>query len=822
MELEGLEWPVGYQYEAFAGDWFTTKYKLDNEWEHLRVILLFNQHSPLENRALAEKFPLMDVLVANMEFHHQDFSAFMQQYSIPVKMQKFVENNLQMLQTTPIMNLLKPYYRDGNINEDIATRAFISNFLHQTKVLDWDSIIVRLLLNGRQSEAKKENDFYATLRKSTMVQETLRQKLESIFGVAWNDSRMDEGKLEEVVRILKYNAIVQNLSPVDADNYKMNRIHDTFALQQINRILELALSQDKSAKALMEVINEQGSAVREADIISWYGTDANYYFMPEQLCYPIIKTLMETKIDSEPELVIQRMEELVLKHGDNSELLSIIGFARIVAQYYEKALPSCTKLPHSPQEYVLYYTESLYQLDQLYRQSLEKYYELNPSSPIFEAAQKVKESLDLNYHKLTNRINLDWMKTVQDAGGFDGINIQRQQNFYDEIIRPIQKKVAVIISDAFRYELAEELIGELAKSKHTAKLKPALAMLPTETKFCKPSLLPYNHLMLYTDGEDKVNMAVDHKILSDLSKRTAQVDAFRQGGICVTFEEVTQYNQSKNREIFKHPLVYIFHDDVDHVGHDCNGKQIVQTCKRAIQDLSTMISKIHASYNVSEVFVVSDHGFLFNDIEFAEKDKQPIGEKTLERKSRYYLTDSTDPVNGIAKFSLRNVSGMESDVQVAVPAGTNRLMVPAGEYAFCHGGASLQELIIPVLSSRLERTDTKQPVNVMILDQRLSISASRLRFKMVQTEAVSMDNSERQITVALYHNDQPVTPVKTIALDKTDLLLDNRKIQVDLTLSQNVDAKVLQLKVYDVEDQMNPLLKENVTNNTLIENDFDF
>ena len=59
-------------------------------------------------------------------------------------------------------------------------------------------------------------------------------------------------------------------------------------------------------------------------------------------------------------------------------------------------------------------------------------------------------------------------------------------------------------------------------------------------------------------------------------------------------------------------------------------------------------------------------------------------------------------------------------------------------------------------------------------------------------------------------------------MDSTDVLLDNRKVLVDLTLNQNVDVKVLQLKVYDITDELNPLIKENVTNNTLIGNDFDF
>ena len=110
----------------------------------------------------------------------------------------------------------------------------------------------------------------------------------------------------------------------------------------------------------------------------------------------------------------------------------------------------------------------------------------------------------------------------------------------------------------------------------------------------------------------------------------------------------------------------------------------------------------------------------------------------------------------------------------------------------------------------------------MVLDRNLSIQASRLRCKLLQTDAVSMERKARTIRVALYHNDRAVTPVKEFVLDNTDASLDNRKVLVDLTLNQNVNAKVLQLKAYDVTDHLNPLIKENVTNNTLIANDFDF
>ena len=823
-ELESAEWKTGYRYVDFKGDWFTTKYLLDNNWQDDKVVIYFHQFSPLQQKSLQSSFPLMDVLAANMEYHSQDYAAFMQQYGLPTndgQLVRFVERNVISLQSDKMLRFFTPYYQDGSITYDIMVRGCISSFMGAHNVLDWDSIILKVLLYGRECESGKQRDFYVRLQGCKDAHEALGRHLTDIFGVSFNDN--SEEKVAQIVKVFKYNAIVQNLAPIAADNYKQTRIADSVALQHMNRILELALSKEKTTKAITELFNELGSQVRDADIIRWYGTDANYYYLPEALCVPIIKTLLEEKIETEPAEVINRIGELMLKHSDNSMMTAVMDYAVIVARLYEKALTLGSLTLNTANEYVMKYESDYSSIDQYYRLANETYFGIDPTCELFDAVQKVKRCLDQNYSKLCNRINLEWTRCLKETGGMDEVHLLRQYNFYDERIKPIQKKVAVIVSDALRYEVAQELIGELAKFKHIASLKPAIAMLPSETKYCKPSLLPHRELKLYGKGEEQ-NMAVDNHILDTTQKRSEHLQVYRDGAVCVPFETVAEYNQEKNREIFKHPLVYIFHDVIDKTGHDGNAKQIVNSCREAINDLKNMIPKIHASYNVTEVYITSDHGFLFNDIIFADKDKHKIEEDCLERSTRYYLTKSKDEVSGVVKFPLSEVSGMVNveDVMVAVPMGTNRFAAPSGGYMFTHGGAALQELIIPVITSRQERDDNKQPVGVMILDRRLSMQASRLRFKMLQTEAVSMDMKERQIRVALYHNDVPVTPVKDIILDKTDLSLDNRKIQVDLTLNRNVDAKVLQLKVFDATDELNPIIKENVTNNTLIENDFDF
>ena len=824
MELQEAEWRTGYRFVDFKGDWFTVKYRLDNEWQNDKVILLFHQPSPLEVKSLQASFPLMDVLTANMEYHSQDYTAFIQQNGLPdsdKQLVRFVERNIMQLQSDKMQKLFGSYYQDGSITYDMMVRGFLSSFMGLQHIADWDSIIVRLLFYGRKSESQKQLDFYVKLRTCKDVAEALNQRLIEIFGVSFNDNT--ESKVADIVKVLKYNAIVQNLSPVDADNYKQSRVTDSYALQHINRILELALSQEKSAQALMELFNELGADIRDADIIRWYGTDANYYFVPEGLCLPIIQTLLEKDIETEPAAVISRVEELMAKHSENGALSMMMKYAILVARFYETALGLGSLTLNTADEYVHRYQTDYYLTDQYYRQATELYFKINPTSELFDSIQTVKRNLDQNYSKLCNRINLEWTRCLKETGGMESVHLLRQDDFYEERIKPVQKKVAVIVSDALRYEIAQELIGELAKSRHIASLKPALAMLPTETKYCKPALLPHHELKLYGQGGEQ-DMAVDDKILSDTTKRCEHLQKYRDGAICVNFETVAEYNQDKNREIFKHSLVYIFHDVIDKNGHNGTSKEVVTNCRNAIKDLATMIPKIHASYNVTEVYVTSDHGFLFNDIQFAEKDKHKINEECLERSTRYYLTNSEKEEPGVIKFRLDTVSGMlnASNVMVAVPQGTNRFAAPSGGYMFTHGGAALQEIVIPVIVSHQERTDSKQPVGVMVLDRKLSMQASRLRFKLLQTEAVSMDIKKRHIKVALFYNDTPVTPIKDVLLDKTDASLDNRKYLIDLTLNRNVDAKVLQLKIFDATDELNPLIKENVTNNTLIENDFDF
>ena len=212
-----------------------------------------------------------------------------------------------------------------------------------------------------------------------------------------------------------------------------------------------------------------------------------------------------------------------------------------------------------------------YLMDMFYRRALEAYHELvTLDIPIEAVINEAKRQLDQEYAKMANVINLEWLTCVKEKGeAFRGVTLGRQQNFYRTEGDGTVKQV-VIVSDALRYEVAVELMQQLAKEKHIATLTPYLAMLPTETKYCKPALLPHQSLELQV-----TDMLVDGAVLTTTEQRTAHLGKYKEGAVCMRYEEVMNGDLSAMRELFKRPLVYIFHDTIDEASHSQSPFEVI-------------------------------------------------------------------------------------------------------------------------------------------------------------------------------------------------------------------------------------------------------
>ena len=818
-ELELVEWKDNYIYKVFDGAWFNLKYAIENTWKDKKVVLLFTDGTYPHTEEQMLKFPLLDMLKANMEFKEDDYESFMQQYNLPEKFRLFIKNNISEMQSTKISTMLIGHLTPETFSEDLVCRAFISSYLGEKKLLDWEPIIVRMLVLGMQSEEKKRNDFFHRLTKNLDAKKAVDAKLKRLFDRTYNAN--SEQKMKEVAECLKYNSITQLLDVAQGDNYKQYKIKNPMMLEGQNKVYEYGLQSRQWSEKFSLAMVELGKDIKEEEIISVYGIDAQYNYMPEALCWPILKEILEKKLMTEPDEVNDRMRNLALKFSAQSDIQVVIKFIEQVALYYEKVKTVGTMKLNSPEEYVQKYVDKdngLYLADMFYRHSLEAYHDLiTKQNPIEQAINDAKNQLDQEYAKLANVLNLEWLTCVMEREDlFDSLSIGKQEDFFNKESN-VNTKQVVIISDALRYEVAAELMQELAKEKHIATLVPYKAMLPTETKYCKTALLPHRTLEL-----QGTEMIVDGQVLVTTEQRTAHLARYKEGAVCVKYDVVMNGDQTSNRELFKHPLVYIFHDVIDENSHPQNPFEIIRSCRTAINQLSALVKRLHATMNVANVVITADHGFIYNDIHFEEKDKHGINEACIEKKTRYYFADNMMQAEGVVKMPLNKVSGItvSKPVYVAVPIGTNRLAAPGG-YSFAHGGASLQEMIIPVIRSRERQTDKTEKVGISLMNHNLNMVSSRLKFHLIQSEAVSMTVMERKVVCQVFNGDEPVTAEKELLLNSADSAnLNNRVFEVTLNLNKSVTSSVLQLRIYDVDDRLNPLIKETVKNNTMIEQDF--
>ena len=816
-ELEDVkDWSDGYVYKVFDGAWFNTKYAIENTWKDKRVVLLFPVGTYPHSEEQQLQFPLLDMLKANMEYKEDDYASFMQQYNLPERFRGFIKKNIAEILSSKIRNILKGHIDSTTFSEDLVCRAFISNYLGDKKLLDWETIIVKMIIFDATGEEKKRMDFWLKLAKNIDANKSVVEKLTKTFGVSYNSNAIQ--KMKDVAESMKYNSITQLLDVVPGDSYKKYKISNAVVLDQINKIYEWGTHDRQLSNKFIQAMKILAADIKEEEIIRIYGIDANYFYLTEALCLPILKEIVERKLVADPENVNRKMRELTLKLPVDSGIQTIIRFVDLSALFYLQVRGLGTLKLNSPKEYVHKYTTEFYLVDMFYRQTLEAYHKLiTQDNPIEDVLNAAKRQLDLEYAKIINLLNLEWLTCVEEKGAlFTETGLRHQDGFYFNESDPSVKQV-VIISDALRYEVAMELMQKLAKEKHIASISAYQAMLPTETKFCKPALLPHHSLELV--GTD---MAVDGMVLTTTDQRTSHLNKYRDESICIRFEDVMNGDLASMRELFKRPLVYIFHDTIDEASHSQNPFNVIGACRTAIDQLSVLIKRLHSTWNVTNVVLTADHGFLYNDMRFEDKDKHSITDSYIEKKTRYYITESTEAIEGIIKFPLEKVSSIKSQtpLYVGVPIGTNRLAATGG-YNFAHGGASLQEMIIPVIKSQRKKIDKTEKVGVALMSHNLNMVSSRLKFQLIQSEAVTMTVVERKVVCCIYNGDDPVTQEKELTLNSTDALnLNNRVYEVILNLNKSVNTSVLQLRIYDVADRLNPLIREVVKNNTMIEQDF--
>ena len=439
------------------------------------------------------------------------------------------------------------------------------------------------------------------------------------------------------------------------------------------------------------------------------------------------------------------------------------------------------------------YESRLFRFDQLYRHFCEN--ADVAAAQGWDMLKPLREKIEACYcNGYLAKIALAWGKFVDvelpERWAIDGT--QNQYTFFDREVRPWldeaeNRRAFVIISDALRYEIAEELTGYLNGTYRVqAELSSQLGVLPSYTALGMASLLPHSKLE-YTEQGD---VLADGMPTASLEQRNGILGT--RGGMAVKPDQLLALKKEEGRKsIAGKRLVYIYHDEIDARGDKAATEEdTFEAVRKTIQKLSDLVRYVVNNLNGNYVVITADHGFLFTETAPGNPDKSRLEDKpdgTVIAKKRYLLGHDLPPHEQAWRGDTIVTAEAGGGMRFWVPKGNNRFHFTGGA-RFVHGGAMLQEVVVPVIKvkhlkdkGRREKTRSRH-VAVQVLGTTHKITTPRHRFNLLQMEPVGERTRAVTLKIAVYEDREPVTTIESVTFDSMSSNIDERKKSVILTL----------------------------------------
>tara|TARA_R110001632_G_scaffold52135_1_gene129532 strand:- start:8113 stop:8826 length:714 start_codon:yes stop_codon:yes gene_type:complete len=158
--------------------------------------------------------------------------------------------------------------------------------------------------------------------------------------------------------------------------------------------------------------------------------------------------------------------------------------------------------------------------------------------------------------------------------------------------------------------------------------------------------------------------------------------------------------------------------------------------------------------NGNNMIITSDHGFLYQYETLEESDFTTADIKgVVDKHNRRFVLGTDITGNGAVKSFTHEQLGLKSTGNALIPKSVNRLRVKGAGSKFIHGGASLQEIIIPVVKVNKKRQDTTAQVEIDIIKSTDKITTNLLAVSFIQTEQVDDTMLERKIKASIQAED---------------------------------------------------------------------
>ncbi|OOE12493.1 BREX-1 system phosphatase PglZ type A [Fictibacillus arsenicus] len=506
-------------------------------------------------------------------------------------------------------------------------------------------------------------------------------------------------------------------------------------------------------------------------------------------------------------IIIYIANSLEASYEDYAEYIKLINLRR-VKHFYEKFQFIYDALFYTVKMFEFYkkydsgipklpaidiwknYVNEYHSMDTYYR----KFYVAFDNEPNSEILKKLKAMVENLYSNwFMGDISSHWSKAVESDLKDNWVlpGITNQQDFYKQNVEPKVNKgerIFVIISDALRYEVGIEITEKLnAETIGACEIEPILSVVPSVTKLGMASLLPHKTI----DFDENARVLIDGKSSSGLDNRKSIIESTVSDSIAIHAQEVFAMNKAGRREHFKgKKLVYIYHDTIDAMGDKASTEiYTFAAVEKAIEEISNLIKIIRDDLSGTNVFITSDHGFVYQREALLESDK--INKEAIEPveiKRRYLLSKEKREMDGILNINMDSIIKNEHQLNVYVPKATIRYKIQGSGVNFVHGGASLQEVVVPLIKYKNIRRGQANSREIIKVDIKLTnttrkITNSLFHLSFFQTEKVEEKIVPRTVIIYMADDDGAViSNEETIIGDRTSDKPEERTFKLRFAL----------------------------------------
>lgn len=305
-------------------------------------------------------------------------------------------------------------------------------------------------------------------------------------------------------------------------------------------------------------------------------------------------------------------------------------------------------------------------------------------------------------HLLANRFVRAYEKE-----GFTLAGIAQQVEIYHDFVEPsaTDTPIAYFLIDAFRYEMARELLTQLPED-WKSELTPALATPPSITEIGMAALMPWAErgISIVPAGASKLGVTVGGATLKNRPDRVKWIE--EKGAKPVAITELNKIAPLKDKHLITeiknaNLIVVTATDEIDglwenqpHMARQLHD-HVFEQLRRGIRSLFGL--------GISKIIITADHGFLMGDHLMQGNALDAPGGETADLHRRVWVGKGGAAIGECLRKPL-SAFGISGDLELVTPYGMTCFKVQGGSNEYFHGGLSLQEVALPIISVTVGKT----------------------------------------------------------------------------------------------------------------------